>query len=162
MLFETSRFGTVDIPDNRIIGFPAGLPGFPELHRFFIIEHRPGSPFRWLQSGDDKDIAFVIADPSQLLDEYRVSAKLSELEVIEAKEDDEFSTVVMVTIHPNGSSFDVYANLRAPVIVNHRNMQGIQHILLDDKYSMRHKVEKKPSSSATKKKNLRNALELRL
>ena len=61
---KTTRFGLWDI--DNVITLPNGVYGFPELTKWTLIHHDDKSPFRWLQSIDDGQIAFVIIDSSYL------------------------------------------------------------------------------------------------
>ena len=60
MLIETSRFGQVEVDGARLIRFPAGVLGFPDDHRYALIQTGEGSAFYWLQSVDRADLAFVV------------------------------------------------------------------------------------------------------
>src|SRR3974377_798772 len=53
------------------ITFPAGLPGFPNAHRFELSPWGPaGSPFMLLASSDDPDVGFVVVPPWVFYPEY--------------------------------------------------------------------------------------------
>ncbi|MEI9479546.1 MAG: flagellar assembly protein FliW, partial [Deltaproteobacteria bacterium] len=49
MKIETSRFGSLDFLEDKIIHVPSGLFGFPESKRYTLLDHKKGSPFVWLQ-----------------------------------------------------------------------------------------------------------------
>ena len=51
MEVRTSRFGTVNISDDRVITFPKGLLGFAECKRCASLEPAEDACFFWLQSG---------------------------------------------------------------------------------------------------------------
>ncbi|NLA75615.1 MAG: flagellar assembly protein FliW, partial [Deltaproteobacteria bacterium] len=70
MNIKTSRFGEIEIEEKRIILFNEGLIGFPDEKEYIIIEHRSGSPFMWLQSVNNPDLAFVIMNPFQVFPGY--------------------------------------------------------------------------------------------
>ena len=65
MKVDTSRFGTLDIPDNEIVQFPDGLYGFEKETEFTLLPFNPNveSPMEWLQSVKSSHLAFVITDP---------------------------------------------------------------------------------------------------
>ena len=65
-----SRFGSIDYQDQDVLHFPDGLVGFSGLNRFLLLEHKPGSAFRWLQSVDDPAVAFLMADPFVYVPDY--------------------------------------------------------------------------------------------
>ena len=36
--FESTRFGEVEVPNETLLSFPAGMIGFPELERYSILK----------------------------------------------------------------------------------------------------------------------------
>ena len=64
MQVRTTRFGTVEIAEDRVICFPKGLLGFSEFRKYCLLEPAEDSAFFWLQSLDDPSLAFVVTDPS--------------------------------------------------------------------------------------------------
>ena len=60
--FRSSRFGTVEVDESAVIEFPAGLIGLPGT-RSTLVDAGPGSPFRWLHSLDDADLALPVTNP---------------------------------------------------------------------------------------------------
>ena len=61
MEVRTSRFGTVEIAEDRVITFPRGLLGFQQHRRYCLL--MPGDNadacFFWLQCMDDPSLAFI-------------------------------------------------------------------------------------------------------
>ena len=72
MQVRTTRFGTVEIAEDRVIHFAKGLLGFGEHKRFCLLEPQEDSAFFWLQSIDDPALAFVVTDPSFFVPEFSV------------------------------------------------------------------------------------------
>src|SRR6185295_7181281 len=63
--FRTARFGEIEFAEDVIITFPDGVLGFPGDRRYLLLEHdAEGSPFKWLQSLDNPDLAFIVVDPA--------------------------------------------------------------------------------------------------
>jgi flagellar assembly factor FliW len=71
MLIETSRFGPLEFAENVFIEFPWGIPGFEQVKRFVLLEHKQG-PFQWLQAVDEPDLAFVVCSPEVMGVRYGV------------------------------------------------------------------------------------------
>jgi len=139
MLLKTKHFGEIDVPEEKFIEFAEGLPGFEQLHRFTIIDSsEENSPFKWLQSVDDPDIAFAVANPFLIVKDY--DFELSEDDVkrlsIENAEDVAVYSVIVVPDKIEKMSM----NLKAPIIINSRNKSGAQVILDTDKYTVRHYI----------------------
>ena len=70
MKVNTTRFGTLEIDESTLLTMPRGPLGFEEQTRFCLIQHRPGAPFRWLQSTEDPGLAFPVMDPSEFFSNY--------------------------------------------------------------------------------------------
>jgi flagellar assembly factor FliW len=130
------RFGTFEVPADRVLRFPHGLIGFPEARRFVILEHRPTSPFKWMLCVDDPELAFAVADPAELVAGYRppieAAARLLGIEP------GEVGVLVIVTIPPEPSGMTV--NLMAPVAVDLRTRQARQIVLEGGRLDARHPV----------------------
>src|SRR5205814_5080993 len=72
MDIQSTRFGTLVVDDERVINFPNGLLGFPEHKRFALIQTGEENYFFWLQSVDEPNLAFVVADPGIFFKGYEV------------------------------------------------------------------------------------------
>jgi flagellar assembly factor FliW len=117
---ESSRFGTVDIPVEAVIEFPAGLIGLGG-HRFALVAGDEQGTFRWLQSLEDGALALPVANPWQFFPDYEVDLSDGDAERIDA---DAADLQVWVTVRAGGELSDFSANLRAPILV--ANGLGLQ------------------------------------
>ena len=75
---RTTRFGVIQIAEDRVITFPRGLLGFPQHTRFCLLEPGEGGGdacFFWLQSLDDPGLAFVVTDPILFVKDYSVPVR---------------------------------------------------------------------------------------
>lgn len=54
---NTTKFGELEIDKNSIFNFVCPIIGFNDLKQYAIIDHKPDSPFKWLQSIEDMDLA---------------------------------------------------------------------------------------------------------
>ena len=65
----TTRFGAVEIDDDRIIEMPDGMIGFAE-QRFILLSPDNNGRFFWFQSVDNPALAFVVTDPTAFVPGY--------------------------------------------------------------------------------------------
>src|SRR4051812_10059698 len=72
MEIETTRFGRLEVDEERIIVCPEGLLGFPSKKRWALIQSGEDNYFFWLQAVDEPSLAFVVTDPAFFRPEYRV------------------------------------------------------------------------------------------
>ncbi len=121
MQIETSRFGILDLDENTVIHFPWGIPGFEELKRFVLLDHREG-PLRWLQAVDDADIAFVVCPPENLGLRYHVPEE--KVSPIELKRAEDLVLLVMVSFDREDRSLRVHK--RGPLLFNADNRRAYQ------------------------------------
>ncbi len=138
MLLETTRFGTIEVDEERIVCFQEGLPGFPQARRFALLEHSHESPFHWLQSVDDGALAFVVMDPLLLDQNYLHAIPGEALADLEIQAATQAAVLVIVNIQRERSS--ITANLMAPLVINPGNRRGKQVILLGSGYDIRHEL----------------------
>ena len=139
MQIETTRFGTIEVDETQLFHFPMGLLGFSGLKRYVVIDHADDSPLKWLQSVEDGSLAFIITDPLFFVPTYRVTARKSELEIIEPNEDHLVLSVIM-TVPQNPQ--DMSANLMAPLIFNMENRMAMQYVLTKQKFPVKYFVLK--------------------
>ena len=139
MQIETTRFGTIEIEESQLFHFPMGLLGFSGLKRYVVLDHSEDSPLKWLQSVDDGALAFIITDPLFFVPGYRVTARRSELEIINADEEQLVLSVIM-TVPENPQ--DMSANLMAPLIFNMKNRLAMQYVLTKQKFPVKYYVLK--------------------
>ncbi|KPK95654.1 hypothetical protein AMJ80_04365 [bacterium SM23_31] len=134
------QLGTLTIDSDKISTFPEGLIGFEELTRFAIIDLEEYEPFQWLLSIDDPDITFPIISPILVIDDYNPEISRAEAYNLGEFEDEDLLMYAIVTIRPEMRL--VTANLKGPVIINHKQRLGQQIVLTDDRYSTNHEFMK--------------------
>jgi len=137
------RFGTFDVPVASILHFAQGLVGFPKYRRYVILEHRPGSPFKWMLSLDDPELAFAVANPGELVVDYTPPLGLASRLLGTAADD--IALFVLVTIPPDPTAMTV--NLMAPVVADMRTRQARQIVLDDPRCPPDHRVVRAPTAT---------------
>ncbi len=128
---STTRFGEIDIEENKIISFPMGIPGFPHLKRYVLLDYK--DPIKWLHAVDDPDIAFIVTEPFGLFPDYSLTVEDDVEEFLEIKDLADTAILVILNVADNRLN----ANLKAPIIVNSSKLKATQIILEDDRYSFR-------------------------
>lgn len=136
VMIKTTRFGELDLPEERIITFPQGLIGFGDVRRFAIVENPRGGPFQWLQSVDLPGLAFVITDPCIFFPDYTVPVRTEDLRVIGL--DGLSSAAVVVILVVPSDPHRISANLQGPIVINLRDRLARQLVLEIPEYTTRH------------------------
>jgi flagellar assembly factor FliW len=140
MQIHTVNFGNIEVPEDRIIYFKEGLPGFPNVHRFAVIELEEWKPFHYLQGLDDLLIALLVIDPFTVCPEYQFQLTPADGEDIKCSSTDNVAVYAVATIPEKPE--DATLNLMAPIVINEKSRSGKQVILHESGYSVRHPLFK--------------------
>lgn len=135
MKLETRDFGQIEIDESRVIIMPAGMPGFPGMQHFVILEREETRPFLWYQCVDDPGLAFVIINPNLFEPDYAVDfrAVLREMSWDEGREQDlEIYAIVNAS---EGIPEKITANLIGPLVINTRKKEATQMVITGSLYS---------------------------
>lgn len=136
---KTKPFGEIEVQEIQVIEFPEGILGFDFIKKFIIMDAEDqGSPFKWMQAYDEKDLAFVIIRPHDFMNEYELIISQNDLDDVKAENIDELITFAIVTIPENPR--EMTANLQGPIIINPVKRIGKQAISLSDRYRVRHNI----------------------
>ncbi|MFG0328746.1 MAG: flagellar assembly protein FliW [Phycisphaerales bacterium] len=136
MIVSTSRFGEVEVEDDRVITFPAGLLGFSSMTRFVLLQPNPEGVFYWLQSVDTPELAFVVTDPSLFVTGYEVPMRREQLDGLGVESLDDAQVLVIV----NRYGQHLTGNLQGPLVINVTTRVGEQIVLADQRWTTRHKL----------------------
>lgn len=126
MIIET-RFGKSETQESKIIDFPAGLPGFEELHKFIIVETEHSKPIYWLQSTESAHIALPVIVSFAVIPDYNIDIRENELEELALESQNDLLVLNIVVIPEDARKMTV--NLAAPVVINAKRGIGKQIII---------------------------------
>jgi len=111
---DSTRFGSLEIPDDAVIEFPNGLIGLGGT-RYALIAREESAPFLWLHSIDDASLAIPVTNPWNFFASFEV--EISDAEAARIGVTDPSETEVLVTVRAGESIEDFRANLRAPILI---------------------------------------------
>jgi len=137
--FESQTLGRVMVAADQIITFASGLPGFPDEHRFALINDHLEPPFYCLQSVDNPALAFVVTDPTALVPDYRPKNGARTLQELRASGPEDLQALVTLTIPP-GRPREITANLMSPLLINLEQGLGKQVVIEKPHYSHQHPI----------------------
>lgn len=124
--------------EKDVIRFVEGILGFPDSRRYILIPHEADSPFAWLQSIDEENLAFLLVNPIAVKSDYIVqlpAEAADRLKLTDASEGVVFA-IVVVPEDPR----KMRMNLRAPIIINTGERLGRQVVLEDNSLHLRYPV----------------------
>jgi flagellar assembly factor FliW len=132
----SSQLGKINFQEKEIINFPKGIIGFSEKKNYLLLEPEECKPFKWLQSIDDSNLAFVLIDPFVFFPDYQIKPSPEDLTELEQNNLKQLKIYVIVTLSPDPSQTS--ANLIAPLIFNFKKNLGRQIVLTKSPYTIRH------------------------
>ena len=115
MHFDSTRFGPLDLAEDQVIEFPSGLIGLGGS-RYALVATDDDTPFRWLQSLEDPDLALPVTSPFLFFEDYAV--ELSDADSARIGTDDPAEIDVWVTVRAAAEASEVTVNLQAPIVVH--------------------------------------------
>ena len=131
MEIKTRIFGDVTISDEKMISFPNGIVGFPDLKDFALIhdeEQGDQAGIRWMQSVQEPNFAMPVINPLVVKEDYDPMVDDELLSVIGKGE----NILVMTTITVPTDLSKMSVNLKAPFVINVDTRKAVQVVLEDD------------------------------
>lgn len=138
-IIESQALGQVTVPEERIITFVAGLPGFPQERRYAMVINQLKPPLYFLQCVDNPAVAFVVADPAALFPDYRPKSSPIDLHDLQAQSPEDLRVLVILTFPP-GRPREITANLISPLLINPERKWGKQIVIDKPHYSSQQPV----------------------
>jgi len=133
MRINTSRFGEIDVDEQRVITFPKGMLGFPSQKQFVLIEPGDESYFWWLQSVELPELAFVVTDPSLFVSTYNVPLRPEQMQGLGLDTLEQAQVFVIVNKRDNLLT----GNLQGPLVIHVDRRVGEQLVLSDRRFTTR-------------------------
>ena len=144
MQVDSTRFGTFEVDDARTIDFEDGLLGFPNSLRYVVVEVSD-SPYFWLQSVDEPEIAFLATSPFPFFPHYDLELGDAEQAALAIEDPSQAEVITLLTVHRTDDDQDevvgITANLLGPIVVNVESRQARQIVLETDAYTTREPLE---------------------
>ena len=135
----STRFGELEIDEEDIIIFPAGIPGFEDKHKWILVGDDDNA-IMWMHSTEDGGLALPVTTPDSIKSDYNAQIPREVLEPIgDVTTDGDVAILIVITIPPD-HPWDMTANLKAPIVVNRVNRVAVQTIALNDDYDFRYQV----------------------
>ena len=135
MQVQTSRFGTIDVPNNEVVTFADGLPGFRGARSMVLVgagdltgaEAGEGHPtLFWLQDVADPELAFLTTVPWSAYPDYDIDIDPSDLDGAEL---DDVCVLAIVTVRREDGTVRLTSNRLAPIVIDTNRRVGRQVVL---------------------------------
>lgn len=142
--YET-KMGKIEAKDDELILFENGIPGFDYLKKFYLQTNNETHPIMWLLSLEDKEVAFPVIPPTSVRIDYSFDIPKDIVEYLEVKEEKDLLILSILTIRDKIE--DLTINLAGPLVISLINKKGVQLILDNSQYSIRHSFEEEINRS---------------
>ncbi|MEE3392278.1 MAG: flagellar assembly protein FliW [Lachnospiraceae bacterium] len=141
MVIDTRYFGNIDMPDDKIIHFESGIPGFKEYKDYVLLYDIDNEEhfFSWLQSAENKDLAFPVIDPAKIITDYNPVLEDGLLSNLGEFEEEDLVVLLLATV-PAGHPEDTTVNIKAPIIVNSKTRLGMQIVAENPEYVVKYRI----------------------
>ena len=136
---NTVKFGEVEVDKNNIFEFVSPIIGFNDLTKYTIIDYKPDSPFKWLQSIEDTELAFPVTLCSFFGIDYKFDIPDEEAQNLGIENPDDVFVCNIANI-PSSNPQGATINMLAPVVVNLQNKKAMQIILKNTDFQVRYKL----------------------
>jgi len=140
MKLNTLRFGELEIDPQSVVFFEDGIPGFERMKNFVLVYVKEHAPFSYLQSMEDGELAFVLADPFEFVADYEFILSDQAKEKLQVCKPEEVMVRSIVSIR--GGLETASLNLVAPVVINPDKRIGKQVILTNTEYTTHYRLFK--------------------
>ena len=122
----TSRFGTIEVPEERIFFFPRGLIGFEHLKRYARLDSTKGASIQWLQAVDDPETAFLVSAPTTYLPSFEL--KIPESDASRALNEglDLKGLETLTILHVDRENQSLHVHVQAPLLLDPTTLKGVQ------------------------------------
>lgn len=119
---------------------PAGLIGFPDVHRVELIYNPEELPLMWLRDADNPALNFIIIEPQGLVPDYTIEISDDDAALLGVESPIDllmFNIVNFRAESPDATTI----NLIGPILVNRHTLVGRQVVITNYAgYSARHSL----------------------
>jgi len=127
VMFQSSRFGALEVAPEEVIEFPLGLIGLRGT-TYALIDRNPGTGFLWLHALEDRSLALPVVRPEQFFASFCL--RISDEDRVQTGIEHLRGASCYVTVRASSPPLRLTANLRAPLVI--RDQTGFQVINTDD------------------------------
>ena len=119
------------------IRFSEGIPGFNEVRDWELVALVGLEPFHWLRAIEKKNLKLMVVEPHLVVDGYVPILSRTDQHRLSLSVDAPPLIFTIVTLWDDSS---VTVNLKAPLVMNVKTMQGAQLVLDGQDWPMRHLI----------------------
>ena len=138
MKTQTKYFGEIDYTKEELLTFPKGLFGFENEQSFLLLPFSSAGTLFSLQSVGSPELAFTLMHPFSLDASYAPVLSADELKALDVEKSEDLYYYVLCTVKDPVDESTI--NMKCPLAINPDTRYGLQVILEDETWEMRHKL----------------------
>ncbi|MFP4055870.1 MAG: flagellar assembly protein FliW [Candidatus Brocadiia bacterium] len=138
MQVESCRFGTVEVPEGRVVRFVRPILGFGQWTDYAFIEDEASRPVFWAQCVEAPEVLFPLVDAYLVVEDYGLELDDADAAAIGLERAEDARLLLLLTLSLDPQS--ITANLRAPVVWNTRDATAMQVVLQSRELPVRYPV----------------------
>lgn len=138
MNIKTKFFGEIELQKKGIWSFPKGIPGFEEEKEFVLLPITDNPSFMVLQSVNIRDIALVVANPYNFVDDYSYDIDEPTIDLLKIKKVEDIFVLGVLSLKEPFETSTI--NLQGPIVFNSNTKIAKQMIINDNKFALRHVI----------------------
>jgi flagellar assembly factor FliW len=132
------HLGRISCSADDVVLFPQGLLGFLKFKKYLFVKIEGFQPLVWMISADNPEVSVPLADPIRFCPDYAPNISKRDLNELSVENPQSLEMYSIVTM--NQDPLIATANLSGPILVNQTKKIGKQLVLLDDRYSTKHRI----------------------
>jgi flagellar assembly factor FliW len=132
------HLGVISYNEDDVITFPLGVLGFLKHKRYLLLQNEISGPMLFMVSLDNPGLHFLLLNPKRFCPDYAPNITKRDLNELSAENPQSLQLYSIVTIQQDARM--ATTNLSAPILVNREHRIGKQLVLLDDRYSTKHRI----------------------
>lgn len=148
MNIQTKFHGELEIQLDQLWNFPKGIPGFEDENQYVLLSIEGNSAFQVLQSTTTPEVAFIVANPYTLVENYSFDIDEPTINLLNIKKEEEVFVLGVISIKDPFETSTI--NLQAPLIFQTNTKKAKQMILNDNKFSLRHPIDNQVTATEGK------------
>lgn len=137
-VIQTTRFGQINVADESVLHMADGMLGFEQCRRYVLLEDKPDTPLKWLQSVEEPGLAFIVVNPLDFVPDYNFELADDDAEMLDLSSPEQAVVLTTVTIDSNEEA--VTTNLLGPIVINSATLAAKQVVLQDERYGTKHLI----------------------
>lgn len=113
-----------------------GILGFENLKEYELLDIENNNTLKEFNSIEEDCIGFIVVSPFEIIDEYEITLNQDIIEKLKVESPNDIIIFNILTLGQTLKESTV--NMKAPIIINIKNNYGMQIILQEENYSIRH------------------------